>query len=145
MGVCISNEQIYNNPSHSSENIINLYKKANRDIVVKSIYVAQKFMDDEELNKEYHYIRKLIIVSAFLRNLPLLFDGNYDKMKKFLDKNRLPSNVYDMIYKYNHKIDTQINKYLNYNNQILEIDKSEEYITNVLSTIKGYIYDIILI
>jgi len=67
-------------------------------------------------------------------------------MKKFLDKNRLPSNVYDMIYKYNNKIDTQINKYPPINiDDLAEIDKSEENITNALTTIQSYIYDIILI
>lgn len=146
MGVCTSKDHIYKNPSEGSENVINLYKKANNDMIVKSICIAQKFMDDEELKKEYHYIRKLIIVSAFLRNLPELFDKNYVKMKKFLDINRLPTNVYDMIYKYNNKIETSISKYPTINiDDIAEIDKSEENIANVLYTIKGYIYDIILI
>lgn len=146
MRCCISKKQIYIEPSICAENIINLYKKADKNILLQAIHIAHKFMDDEELKKEYYYIRKLIIVSAFLRDMPKLFDENYIKMKNFLDKNRLPSNVYDMIYKYNNNIDTHINKYSIINNDdIAEIDKSEEYIINSISTIRSYIYDIILI
>lgn len=145
MGVCTSKNQIYNNPSEGSENVINLYKKADKKLIIRSLHIAQKFMDDEELKKEYHYVRKLIIVSAFLREMPEIFHKNYEKMKIFLDINRLPSNVYDMIYKYNNKLDTQINKYLNSDIEILDIDNSEENITNSLNIIRSYIYDIILI
>lgn len=146
MGCCASKKQIYIEPSICSENIINLYKKADKNILLQAIHMAQNFIDDKELKKEYYYIRKLIIVSAFLRNLPDLFDGNYIKMKDFLYKNRLPSNIYDMIYKYNNKIETSISKYQNINiDDLAEIEKSDENIINSLSTIKAYIYDIILI
>lgn len=146
MGCCTSKKQIYIEPSICAENIINLYKKADKNILLQAIHMAQNFIDDEELKKEYYYVRKLIIVSAFLRDMPKLFNKNYVEMKNFLDKNRLPSNVYDMIYKYNNKIDTQINKYTIINiDDIAEIDKSEEYIINSLSTIRSFIYDIILI
>jgi hypothetical protein len=146
MGLCNSKKSSYIEPSIGSQNIINLYKKADKDIVIKAIQVAQNFIDDVELKKEYYYIRKLVIVSSFLRNLPILFNGNYVDMKKFLDRNKLPTNVYDMIYKYNNKIDTPINKYPNVNiEDIADIDKSDENIINSLNTIKSYIYDIILI
>ena len=146
MGLCNSKKSSYIEPSIGSQNIINLYKKADKDIVISSIQVAQNFIDDETLKKEYYYIRKLIIVSAFLRNLPILFNGNYVDMKKFLDRNKLPTNVYDMIYKYNNKIETSINKYPKINTEdIADIDKSDENIINALSTIRSYIYDIILI
>lgn len=146
MGCCTSKKHIYIEPSICAKNIINLYKKADKNILLQAIHIAQNFIDDEELKKEYYYVRKLIIVSAFLRDMPKLFNKNYVEMKNFLDKNRLPSNVYDMIYKYNNKIDTQINKYAIINiDDIAEIDKSEEYIINSLSTIRSYIYDIILI
>ena len=146
MGLCNSKKSSYIEPSIGSQNIINLYKKADKDIVISSIQVAQNFIDDETLKKEYYYIRKLIIVSAFLRELPVLFNGNYVDMKKFLDRNKLPTNVYDMIYKYNNKIDTPINKYPKINTEdIADIDKSDENIINALSTIRSYIYDIILI
>jgi len=146
MGLCNSKKSSYIEPSIGSQNIINLYKKADKDFVISSIQVAQNFIDDETLKKEYYYIRKLIIVSAFLRNLPILFNGNYVDMKKFLDRNKLPTNVYDMIYKYNNKIETSINKYPKINTEdIADIDKSDENIINALSTIRSYIYDIILI
>jgi hypothetical protein len=146
MGLCNSKKSSYIEPSIGSQNIINLYKKADKDIVISSIQVAQNFIDDETLKKEYYYIRKLIIVSAFLRELPVLFNGNYVDMKKFLDRNKLPTNVYDMIYKYNNKIETSINKYPKINTEdIADIDKSDENIINALSTIRSYIYDIILI
>jgi hypothetical protein len=146
MGICNSKKSLYIEPSIGSQNIINLYKKADKDFVISSFQVAQNFIDDEELKKEYYYIRKLIIVSAFLRELPELFNKNYVDMKKFLDKNRLPPNVYDMIIKYNNKIDTPINKYPNVKMEdIIDIDKSDENIINALSIIRSYIYDIILI
>ena len=72
------------------------------DIVIKSIISALNVIGNEELKKEYHYIRKLIIVSIFLKHLPLLFNNDYIKMKKFLYQNKLPTNIYDNIYKYNN-------------------------------------------
>lgn len=149
MGLCNSNELRYVEPSIGSQNIINLYCKnikTNKNIIIRSIQVAHNFINDLELKKEFYYIRKLVIVSAFLRDLPILFNGNYVEMKKFLYKNRLPANIYDIIYKYNNKIDTPINKYININiEDIKDIDNSDESIYNSLNIIKGYIYDIILI
>ena len=76
MGLCHS-KQKYVEPSVGSESIIKLYLKADRDLVIKSVIGALNVIDNEELKKEYHYIRKLIIVSVFLKYLPKIFNNDY--------------------------------------------------------------------
>lgn len=148
MGVCSSKKIKYIEPSKCSENLIKLYFNAEREFTLNSIIIANKFMNDEELKKEYFYLRKLIIVSAFLKDLPKLFDGDYNKMKIFLEKNRIPQNVYLNIYNSNNNKECILNKYINILDDIIEksnIETSDSYIGNSLHTMKSYIYDIILI
>jgi hypothetical protein len=126
-------------PIDAANNIINFYKKAKQEILLKSIIYAEYLIDDEELKKEYFYIRKLKIVSAFLHNLPILFNNDNKKMKKFLEKNRIPSRVYENILT-NLVITIQTNNDFNDINDINDI-----YESDTLNTIKNYICDIILI
>ena len=107
---------------------------------IDKIKNEQLYIKNEELKKEFYYIRKLIIVSVFLKDLPLLFNGNYDKMKLFLHKNRIPSIIYNNIYDYHNKKDNPISKY-----NIISIDNNEINQIEKLNIIKGYIDDIILI
>ena len=140
MGGCSSKKSSYIEPSIGSQNIINLICSANNDFILKSIKNSEKVINNEELKKEFYYIRKLIIVSVFLKDLPELFNGNFDKMKLFLHNNRIPLIIYNNIYDYHNKKDNPISKY-----NIISIDDNEINQIEKLNIIKGYIYDIILI
>jgi len=140
MGACSSKKSSYIEPSIGSQNIINLICLANNEFILKSIKNAEKVINNEELKKEFYYIRKLIIVSEFLKDLPELFNGNYDKMKLFLYKNRIPSIIYNNIYDYHNIKDNTVSK-----SNIISINDNKINQIEKLNIIKGYIYDIILI
>ena len=143
MGICVSKNSSYIEPSVGSNNIINLYMKVNKELQIKSLKDVFNAIENEELKKEYYYIRKLIIVSIFLKDLPTIFNNDYNKMKQFLENNRIPSNIYNNIYNYHNNIDNSIHKYITNENVNTNID--ENNIINSLNLMRGYIYDIILI
>jgi hypothetical protein len=152
MGICNSKEIRYIEPSVRVDNIINFFSKADKEFITRSSKFAHEFIENEELKKEYHYIRKVIIVAAFLKDLPKLFNNDYDKMKLFLNTNKIPPSIYNIIYNYHNKKDNkkdnQLIKYkINMDNidNIDDIYDKDEYIKNSLNTIRSYIYDIILI
>ena len=141
-------------PNDAAENIIKyMLKNKNKNyankaesITLRSIFVARQYIIDEEYNGEYHYIRKIIIISAFLRDLPLLFNNDYKKMGKFLNDNRMPAKILDNICLYNSNKVCPIIKYREKNiGDLIDLQKSEEYMKKCLYEIKNIMIDIILI
>ena len=74
IGICNSKEIRYIEPSVRVDNIINFFSKADKEFIIRSSKFVHEFIENEELKKEYHYIRKVIIVAAFLKDLPKLFN-----------------------------------------------------------------------
>ena len=145
MGNCNSKTKIKFAKPDYANNIIELYKKIDKESMVKAITFFNELNNNEELKEEYYYLRKIIIVTSFLIFLPKLFNDNFTDMKLFLEQNKIPSYVYNNIYNYCNKKDSKIGKYIdNFSNKEQKnIDNNN--IEKTLLNIKCYIYDIILI